>query len=60
MGPSEEKPNSGGFVVNQFNTLNEQSGFDVEFFYLNQDKKAGIQMLPSKTGRGKSSALITI
>jgi len=42
MGPSKEKPNSGRFVVNQFKTLKEQHDFDVELFYLNQNKKTGL------------------
>jgi len=45
MGPSEENPNSGRFVVNQFKALKKLSKFEIDYFYLNQDKKTGFNSL---------------
>ncbi|WP_165724790.1 glycosyltransferase family 4 protein [Pseudoalteromonas sp. SA25] len=40
MGPSKNKPNSGRFVMNQYEALRKNSNLKVEFFYLNQEKKS--------------------
>lgn len=45
MGPSEENPNSGRFVVNQYKALKKLSNFEIDYFYLNQDKKSGFNSL---------------
>lgn len=37
MGPSEQRPNSGRFIQNQFESLCSTKSIDVEYFYLNQD-----------------------
>ncbi len=45
MGPSPQNPNSGIFVYNQFVALGENEKLNVDFFYLNQDKKSGLAKL---------------
>jgi len=45
MGPSEQNPNSGLFVYNQFTALKKVVGLNTDFFYLNQDKKTGLAKL---------------
>jgi glycosyltransferase involved in cell wall biosynthesis len=45
MGPSLENPNSGLFVYNQFVALDKDEKLNVDFFYLNQDKKSGLAKL---------------
>ena len=42
MGPSKQNPNSGRFVYNQYNALKNIKDINVDFFYLNQDKKTGL------------------
>jgi glycosyltransferase involved in cell wall biosynthesis len=45
MGPSPKNPNSGIFVYNQFEALSKNEKLNVDFFYLNQDKRSGLAKL---------------
>ncbi|TMO67078.1 group 1 glycosyl transferase [Pseudoalteromonas aurantia] len=45
MGPSKEKPNSGRFVKNQYDFLQEKGNYEIEYFYLSQDVKRGLLKL---------------
>lgn len=42
MGPSENKPNSGRFIMNQYLSLKKYDECDVDFFYLEQITKTGL------------------
>jgi len=45
MGPSKNKPNSGRFVFNQYESLKKQGNCHVDFYYLDQEEKSGIAKL---------------
>ncbi|OUL57648.1 glycosyltransferase family 4 protein [Pseudoalteromonas ulvae] len=42
MGPSEQHPNSGIFIANQYNELRKNKELSFDYFYLTQDKKHGL------------------
>lgn len=45
MGPSKNKPNSGRFVMNQYLALKKFKELELDFFYLDQEKKIGLKKL---------------
>lgn len=42
MGPSKNKPNSGRFIMNQYTSLKKYTDLDMNYFYLDQEKKSGL------------------